>query len=138
MPSLPAALEALNRGPTSEAGRDVLQALGGSELLFLSAERQSPSDPLRLAFSRDRNNRMVLPAFTDEKHLRAFAPQGGPVVKARAHDFIPAALQGPFHGIALNPGSESGAIVSREGLELISRQGTPAIKVEDGRHVEVW
>lgn len=126
--SLNAALAAFNVSSTVETRQDLLSALLGSELFFAAASRKSPSDPLRLAFMRDGRGRLLLPGFTDERSFAIFSPKGGDLVKASASTFIPAALEGRFEGIAINPRSRLTAVVTRRALELLT-QGHPANKL---------
>jgi hypothetical protein len=64
--------------------------------------------------------RPILPGFTDEHHLSIWWRSGSPYAKAGAAGFLPAFLEGPFVGLALNPGSEASALVNRRALELLA------------------
>src|SRR3974390_1468826 len=91
------ALSALSHDDTRTTRREVLVALAESELLFPAAEPEPGEPALSLAYTQDEAGRPLLPGFTDQRRLAAWAP-GSPYVRAEASVFLPTILAGPFVG----------------------------------------
>jgi hypothetical protein len=117
--SLIEGLEAFMASDTADTRRQLLNILSTSVLVFPTAEPKAGDTGPKLAFTQDSEGRPVLPAFTDDKHLLVWLPDGSPYATAPADAFLPSALQGPFIGIALNPGSSASAFVDRSAIELV-------------------
>lgn len=117
---LAAALAAFRESNTAATQQRVLDELVRSELIFPTAEPGPRATGLQLGFTDDQLGRPILPGFTDEHHLSIWLRSGGPYAKARAAGFLPAFLEGPFVGLALNPGSEASVLVDRRAVELLA------------------
>jgi hypothetical protein len=129
---LAAALAAFRDADTAETQQRVLDELAGAELIFPAAERGPQDRGVRLAFTKDERGRPVLPGFTDQQHLSTWLPGGGPYAKAPASGYLPTVLNGPFAGLALNPGSDAGAFVDRRALEVLAAGKTAQVLSDSG------
>jgi hypothetical protein len=91
-----------------------------------------------LAFGKDRKDRNVLLAFSDEQAVTAWEPAGGDVVSAPAAGFVPAVVEGPFEALALNPGTPSGVLVPKQAVALLGVASLPNDEAGRGFGVEPW
>ena len=136
-PELLAALAAYRAHRGAQQEWLVLKTLMDSQPLFLTAEPPVDGRAPRLAFGRDRHNRSVLLAFSDERAVTAFEPAGGEVVSAPAAGFVPAVVEGPFEALALNPGSATGVLVPKNSVALLAAGALPE-EAGQGYGLEPW